>query len=666
MKPALSMLEGVLQGHSAIIAKMEESAKHVATAVARVNEAADLQELTATMRRINKVASELVTATEIILKHTASVRSKVSRSECYKALTELLPKPSEKSLKEWHDVYDDLYLHDYALLQGREAWTENDQQWAKHDKVIPLDSYLRSGGNSILDSLLKHDWPRADACVVAAFGLSKAAISWGLRRRSERHAVATYKLAAAIAGRVQQTAGGKLPPKMYRNLTGILGLVTSDPRWSDLLVPDATGFRGVLSSGQVNCNCARQYFQPGGFAPGGPAEDKAVDSDVVCFESAEKDSEGLHAPAMLTNDKGLFPPNSLFVVQHVSQGKEFEMDGVKVHQRLITVRATFRLPGDHAAGDAGGKMCSRPFTLEYKGRAAFACGGLDDVLEQPFFTIYEEFDRDFSWTDYNGKQYNLKDEMAYVMGAAERKEGCTPGVRDDGENHGKEPTWFMERANAHIAARRMERWGLHIPVEKALLVTEEVLGIRLYSGPAYQPLNEYLREIGKMGSNYRLSVSRKRCMTFAATVGHIMAGIRKLAAVVTDDEVKEPLYRGVRGALPEEFWLPDEGMVCATDTALMSTSRHKLTPIHYMGDDGDNVLWELKVGKETNIGMHFGADISMLSQFGKEREVLFPPYTMLEVLMDESNHDYKPGLKVKRDHADGKSFVSIGVMPTFS
>ena len=47
-------------------------------------------------------------------------------------------------------------------------------------------------------------------------------------------------------------------------------------------------------------------------------------------------------------------------------------------------------------------------------------------------------------------------------------------------------------------------------------------------------------------------------LTFAATVGHICRGIRKLAAVSTPAEVSGKLYRGVRGELPRAFWLPDE------------------------------------------------------------------------------------------------------------
>jgi len=60
----------------------------------------------------------------------------------------------------------------------------------------------------------------------------------------------------------------------------------------------------------------------------------------------------------------------------------------------------------------------------------------------------------------------------------------------------------------------------------------------------------------------------------------------------------------------------------------MSTSKQRETPVHYMGD-GPNVLWELEPGKPSDAAYHRGADISMLSQFAAENEVLFPPGTML-------------------------------------
>ena len=61
----------------------------------------------------------------------------------------------------------------------------------------------------------------------------------------------------------------------------------------------------------------------------------------------------------------------------------------------------------------------------------------------------------------------------------------------------------------------------------------------------------------------------------------------------------------------------------------MSTSRARQTPVDYMGE-GSNVLWALQPMRETDVGYHRGADVSMLSQFEAEKEILFPPLAFLK------------------------------------
>ena len=72
-------------------------------------------------------------------------------------------------------------------------------------------------------------------------------------------------------------------------------------------------------------------------------------------------------------------------------------------------------------------------------------------------------------------------------------------------------------------------------------------------------------------------------------------------------------------------------MVCATELALLSTSEAIDTPLAYLGL-GRNVMWRLLGSAEDDAGYHMGADVAMLSQFDSEKEVLFPPLTMLSVL----------------------------------
>lgn len=184
----------------------------------------------------------------------------------------------------------------------------------------------------------------------------------------------------------------------------------------------------------------------------------------------------------------------------------------------------------------------------------------------------------------------------------------------------------------------------------------QVLAVRLYTGPGFQPINGWLREVAMLPkeppswftprwgaytpTRAKMSAEAARrdaaldaSSSFGATVGHLIAAIRKLTVANTAEENNRRLYRGLKGVLPGSFWLPDQlGVVCATDAAFMSTSLGAETPIHYMQGGGrPNLLFEIEARAEDDTGYHCGADVAILSQFASEREVLFPPLSLLRV-----------------------------------
>merc|ERR1712023_171477 len=106
----------------------------------------------------------------------------------------------------------------------------------------------------------------------------------------------------------------------------------------------------------------------------------------------------------------------------------------------------------------------------------------------------QEFDRDTTFTDWKKVSYSLRQEWEYVNGPARATEGCTPGTRD-ANNDGKTPQMFLDEVNHFIKGRRSQGYGKLIPEERALLTLDELLGLRLYSGPAYQMLNGFLRQV---------------------------------------------------------------------------------------------------------------------------------------------------------------------------
>jgi len=304
------------------------------------------------------------------------------------------------------------------------------------------------------------------------------------------------------------------------------------------------------------------------------------------------------------------------------------------------------------------------------------------MTQAPTLTLEQEFQRDQDWKDWKGVEYTLKEEWAYVNGAASHKY-ATPGSRD-ANNVGKTPDDFLASANEHIAKRRRdlaEAGLMMLPEKHAFLTKEEVLAVRMYSGPAYQPINTFLRAVSQLSGGFRDSVAKDPSLTFAATVRHLCRAIRKLAAVATPAETSQPLFRGVRGALPRTFWVPDEqAMICAVDTAFMSTSRNRQTPVDYMGS-GENVLWQLQPQKQSDAAYHRGADIKMLSQFAGEDEVLFPPCTMLEVRAGAADQPLSPtrrratsqlprhveimNLEIEQCTEGKSTYLAISVLPSF-
>lgn len=402
----------------------------------------------------------------------------------------------------------------------------------------------------------------------------------------------------------------------------------------------------------------------------------------------------------MTNEfTGVFPPNTLYRLTEVVAAGTWESpnQGVFPNQRLLVVTATYRnVPiHDTVVNKMGGKMhdVARDPLLAYGDRNAYV-DGLDDILAQPVLTMEQEFAREHKWVDWQGVDYTLREEWAYVIGPAQRKTGCSPGIRDD-SNDGRTPIDFLRIANEFVMSGRKLGRGVTIADDEAeeraaLLTLDEVLAIRLYSGPAYQPINNFCRAIAKLKGEHRRGFAHSANLTFAATTRQIICGLRKLSAA---SEVSEaPLYRAVRGMLPPAFQVPDEmGMIIATEFGFLSASRAKATALGYMAGNGhSNVLWTLKPSAETTIGYHFGADIKSLSQFAGEEEVLFPPCTMLmvaNVAEVQAKHCDKAartvtktvqerGSLVEVEVADeagysemcveaGKHFISVEVVPTF-
>lgn len=625
-------------------------------------------------------------------------QSATSRAGYLVALEELIQPVS----RPWYDEWDAL-LAEHFRLTGRpdrasESWVVENRplRTLLHGPTLNEDGTTPRKFSATLkiDKLVEEGWSRrhAEAILIVEYFTP---IGFALNARDQRFAACTYLLVEALAFQAQARgkSGAPLPCALYWNMTGAFGLTTIDPAWANIEVADHTGFRGLVSMGLTKATNGPQRFTKEGWFATGDIKQVQTDSPVVCFESAkaEEGDDTMHAPIVYHVEEdgsmqAAFPPNTLFRLVRVDEAPFKAPTGVLVNQRLLTVRATFRPPmsSSDATGAGLSKLCTN--TLVYANRRAFV-KGMDDLIARPPLTMELEFSRDITWRDWKGVEYSVRGEWAYVIGQACCKD-ATPGMRDPGEHAGRWPEGFRAAINAHIRTQRAA--GLDtLPEGSAELTLDEVLAVRLYTGPAFQPINEFLRQLGTLQGAYRDELARSPTRSFAATVGHICRAIRKLSAVVSDEEAHRPLYRGVRGELPKKTCVPDSsGLTCLVDMGFMSTSRERQTPISYMGAGQENVLFELLPGgRESDAACHMGADVSMLSQFPHEREVLFPPCTMMVVHQDRSTTDalaQAPGHKVRRgsielpaligqlkvrhvtEDEEGKSFLTVTVRPHYS
>ena len=175
----------------------------------------------------------------------------------------------------------------------------------------------------------------------------------------------------------------------------------------------------------------------------------------------------------------------------------------------------------------------------------------------------------------------------------------------------------------------------------AEVIREELLGGRLYTGPMYQKYNAVLRGYGDApGSTFLADTARKltRGNKYVTTIHAINSVVIKLSKLSKAGKV----YRGVcYGLLPEQFWKGDEsGVRGGIEFGFQSTTREREQAVHYAKGGGWAKEGDAMTIMEMQMGMiDRGADLSWLSQYPHEKEVLLPPLTGLEALGSDVEGD---------------------------
>jgi hypothetical protein len=145
-----------------------------------------------------------------------------------------------------------------------------------------------------------------------------------------------------------------------------------------------------------------------------------------------------------------------------------------------------------------------------------------------------------------------------------------------------------------------------------------VLALRLYTTSAFRSINDPLRS-----KDTGPQTPHKLPVTVALIAEAIkLLRVVEVAMPTSDDPVD--LYRGMKGVRVPKQFLEKGG----TELAPMSTTLCLSTALEYSSASESAVLFRLR----TSNSLTRGADVSFLSAFPGEKEILFPPLTHLRTL----------------------------------
>jgi len=149
----------------------------------------------------------------------------------------------------------------------------------------------------------------------------------------------------------------------------------------------------------------------------------------------------------------------------------------------------------------------------------------------------------------------------------------------------------------------------HPIAQQAELNAAQIVALRLYSTAAFKAINGPLRD-GRRRTPHPL----------AATVANLTEAIKKLRAVDTENKALD-LWRGMRNLGTTSKFESHGG----SELALMSTTSDPTVAVRY-ALSGHSLLFKVSA---TSF-MNRGADITWLSAFPAEKEVVYPPLTYLQ------------------------------------
>uniref|UniRef100_A0A7S3PZY4 Mono(ADP-ribosyl)transferase n=1 Tax=Chaetoceros debilis TaxID=122233 RepID=A0A7S3PZY4_9STRA len=199
--------------------------------------------------------------------------------------------------------------------------------------------------------------------------------------------------------------------------------------------------------------------------------------------------------------------------------------------------------------------------------------------------------------------------MKYIFDEVASEKKISTGVRDEGN-----------------AGKRLEDFANHPIAKNHGLDLEHVAALRLYTTPAFQYINNPLRNPNiDTCSDDEGEGQTYVPHPFPVTASFIDEGIKQLRGSNSKLEKYPTLWRGFKKTrIPEDFIEDRRG---GTELGLMSTTDDLTVAVEYSKSaSGSALLFKIRV---ENL-KQYGADISWLSTNGSEHEILYPPLTFMQ------------------------------------
>ena len=271
----------------------------------------------------------------------------------------------------------------------------------------------------------------------------------------------------------------------------------------------------------------------------------------------------------------------------------------------------------------------RSFELQLGGLDTFY-GGLEGIVGPPKPQVDLGMQQDHLEMQDSFIPFDMPNRKMTTTSATEWRFVASPEEGSDGQggpfvpypnpNNSRQPLPFED-----FAAEFAKRNVMLTKMKQPRMCREEFIGARLYTGPLYIKYNALLR--GLQFKSARANFDRLcRGNKYTTTMHAINSAIIKLSKLTSAGKV----YRGVSGGLlPEVCRRPNShGIKGGVEGGFMSTTFDRSTALFYAKGGADKskrggpaVLFETQMGMVDR-----GADVSWLSEFPHEAEILFAPY----------------------------------------